>query len=61
MQADLGLYIDINAYPANIFILLLLSAFYICCIYSSALDSRFFFMKANTTNPDSPAHNLGAV
>ena len=32
----------------------MLSAFYICCIYSSALQTSFF-MEANTKNPDQTA------
>ena len=45
-------------YHATIFVLKM-SAFYVCCIYSSALQARFF-MKENNMNPDQTAP-LGAV
>ena len=31
-----------NSYPANFFVLKMLSAFYVCCIYSKALQTRFY-------------------
>ena len=46
----------VNSYPASIFVLKMF-AFYICCIYSSALHGEFrldFITEANTMklNPD---------
>ena len=39
--------ISVNPYPTTIFVLKILSAFYICCIYSkNALQTRFV-MEAN--------------
>ena len=37
--------------PRYLFILKM-SAFYICCIYSSALQTRFFFMETSNMNSD---------
>ena len=36
-------------YPANVFVLKMKSADYVCCIHSNALQNT---MKANTMNPD---------
>ena len=32
-------YFDLNSYPANTFFYLKMSAFYLCCIYSSELQT----------------------
>ena len=37
-----GIIICFNPYPNNIFVLKILSAFYVCCIYSSTLQTRFY-------------------
>ena len=31
-----------KSYPTTIFVLKMSSAFYVCCIYSGALQARFF-------------------
>ena len=47
----------VSGFPAILAFLLIkkfcpkMSALYICCIYPSALQSRFFFMEANNVNP----------
>ena len=48
-----------NPYPVTILILKMMSAFYVCCIYTSALQTRFFH-ESNNMNPDQTAP-LGAV
>ena len=45
--------------PSTIFCLKILSAIYDCCIYSSALQTRFF-MEANTMNLDQSDLGIGA-
>ena len=41
----------IKPYPANIYVLKMLSAFYICCIYSNSLQ-KTFTMDTNTMSQD---------
>ena len=48
-----------NLYPANIFVLKMLSAFYICCIDSTA-NQITMIIDANTMDPDQTARR-GAV
>ena len=43
--------LSLNLYPANIFALKMSSAYYVCCIYSNALQNTFT-MEENTMNPD---------
>ena len=49
----------LNHEPAIIFVQKMLSAYYICSIYSNALQANFI-MDANTMNPDQTAPK-GAV
>ena len=49
----------VNHYLATIFVLKILSAFYIFCTYSSGLHTRFF-KEANNMNPDKTVP-LGAI
>ena len=50
----------LNFYPATtFFVLKMSSAFYVCCIYSSALQTRLF-MEANNMNPYQTA-SKGAI
>ena len=42
-----------NPYPANIFVLKQLSAFYVCCIYIA--PGIAFIMEENAKNPDQNA------
>ena len=51
--------IDFNPYPANIFVLKMVSAYYICCICSKAVRTNFI-IEINTMNPDQTA-SKGAV
>ena len=45
----------VNPYPANnVFVLKMLSAFYICCIYLNALR-QLLVIEANIMNPDQTA------
>ena len=49
----------VNPYPANIFVLKMLSAEYVCCIYSNAFYT-ILIMEANNMEPEQTAHK-GAV
>ena len=51
--------IFLDPYPAKIFVLKMLSAYCVCCIYSNALQNTIT-TEANTTNPDQTAPT-GAV
>ena len=44
---------SVYPHPPLYFILNILSAFYICCIFSNSLQTRFFNMEANNINPES--------
>ena len=49
----------VNPYPANIFVLKMLSAEYVCCIYSNAFYT-ILIMEATNMDPDQTAPK-GAV
>ena len=51
-------YTTFYPYTANIFVLKMLSAYYVCCIYSIALQ-KTFTMEINAMSPDLTAFNLG--
>ena len=44
-----------NLFPTYFAGLKMLSAYYDCCIYTSALQTRFFFVEANSMDPDQTA------
>ena len=50
----------LNTYPTTIICPQNFVCFYICCIFSSALQTKFFFMEANNMNPDQTAP-LGSI
>ena len=59
VTATVGAGVDLNAYILLFFCPEMLSAFYVCCIYSDSLETNFI-TRVNTMNPDQTAPK-GAV